>query len=331
MMERKRSRRARLTTLGLGTTALAGVVFGLGGGTAGATYAACSGSQIFDVPGMQGFELYDVPGYDVRTFELGFSLVPGRYDITTSSFDGYPGRKDLPVEEQEPSERWWAEFLDADGNVVGALPGPTTDLPDDTDVAEVVDWFEDVELSGTATSVRFVLIRDTSTPIYPGGTAVAGSESSFDVQGQRSGGWGGKGGWDGKDGNGWGGDGGYGDHDGGDEEGDDHPIDEQPDRQRPLNLVHVGCVGFELQQDPPVTTQPETPATTQPAPTTSAPVTVVTTTPTVPSTTTSVVPVIVSPATLPFTGDHTGLLAAIGAGTVAAGAALLLRARRLSA
>ena len=215
------------------------------GGTAGATYAACSGSQIFDVPGMQGFELYDVSGYDVRTFDLGFTLESGTYDITTSSFDGYPGRKDVPLAEQETSERWWAEFLDADGNVVGALPGPTTDLPDDTDVAEVVDRFDDVVLSGTATQVRFVLIRPVADPgsgDHDATTTAAGTGTAeLSPQGNR--------GWQppAQEWPKWG--------------DDEHPVDdpppvheEKPAPKKSLNLVHVGCVGFDRHQTPTTTT-----------------------------------------------------------------------------
>lgn len=261
MAEQKRSRRTRFATLGLGATALAGVILGMGGATAGATYAACSGSQIFDIPGMQGVELYEVSGYDVATYDLGFSLEAGTYDISASSFDGYIGRSEVPVEKQEKSERWWAEFLDADGNVVGVFPGPTTDLPDDTDVAEVVDLFQDVELDATATQVRFVLIKDGLS----------------------------------------------------------------------LNLVHVGCVGFERQQatttTAPVDEETTTTVTPQPTTTTAAPVS----TTAAPASTTSSIPVTVLASTLPFTGDHTGLIAAAGGATVAAGLALVLRSRRLSA
>lgn len=149
----------KYAALAAGALAFAGGVVGLGAGTAGATYLDCSGDQVFDIPGFRGVELYDVADYDVRIFDLPFTLTAGTYDVETSSFDGYIGRAEVPEAEQERSERWFAEFLDADGNQVGGFDGATTDLPDDTDVAELKDDFT-VALDGDATQVRLVLVKD---------------------------------------------------------------------------------------------------------------------------------------------------------------------------
>lgn len=144
----------------LGVLALIAGVLAMGRTADAAEYPACAGQQVWDVPGNQGVELYDVTGYDVRNYDLPFSLPAGTYDMVASSFDGYIGRKDVPVDKQERSERWYAEFLDATGNVVGAMDQPTTDLPDDTDVAELLDHYEDIKLTGTAVSVRLILAKD---------------------------------------------------------------------------------------------------------------------------------------------------------------------------
>jgi len=239
-----RSWRRRAAGLALGSLAAAAAVTGLTNGVAGAGYPACGGSQVFDVAGGTGVELYDVSGYDVRNYDLGFSLAPGRYDIETSSFDGYPGRKDVPLAQQEKSERWWAEFLDADGNVVGALPGPTTDLPDDVDSAEVLDSFDAVQLTGTATAVRLVLIKDFLS----------------------------------------------------------------------LNLVHVGCLGFQRLVDPTTTTVAPATTTTQPAVSTSAPA----------STTT-----VATGSKLPATGTDAAPYAVAGVGAVMLGLVALRSSARM--
>lgn len=71
--------------------------------------------------------------------------------------------------------------------------------------------------------------------------------------------------------------------------------------------------------------EPLTPSTTNPPTSTQ----VTATTPLNP-TTTAVQAVSVPPEQLPFTGDHTGLLASIGAATAGLGLALVLRARKLA-
>lgn len=249
-----------------GAMALAAAAVGFSSGVAGATYLDCTGEKVFDVPGMQGVELFDVPGSSnsVATFDLGFELAPGRYSINVSSFDGYIDRTKVPEEAQEKSERWFAEFLDAGGNVVGQTSA-TTDLPDDTDVAELIDTYSGVELTGTATQVRLVHVTDFAS----------------------------------------------------------------------LNLVHVGCIGFDVEQTPvttwettppPVETTPTTPATT-PATVGAVLVTQVTVAPTAAPTT---VPV-VRAATLPFTGDHTGLIAVAGGATLMLGLAFVAKSRQLEA
>lgn len=140
-----------------------GGLLGLTDVRAGATSPVCTGSEVLDVSGPGGVVLYDVTGFDVRTVGLGFTLPAGSYEVMTSSFDGYPGRRDEPEAGREKAERWYAEFLDAAGRTVGALSGVTSDLPDDTDSAVVVDRFAPVELSAEATAVRFVLASDLRT------------------------------------------------------------------------------------------------------------------------------------------------------------------------
>lgn len=127
---------------------------------AGPAVIECSGSSVFNAPGGTDGELYNVHNYDVKTFDLAAPVPAGTYDINTTSFDGWVGRKDLTGDKVEKSERWTAEFLDAGGHVVGKFPGATKDLPDDTDLAIVHDTFAGVTLSGAATKVRAILVDD---------------------------------------------------------------------------------------------------------------------------------------------------------------------------
>ena len=220
-----------------------GGLLGLTDVRAGATAPVCTGTEVLDVFGQGGVVLYDVTDYDVRTVDLGFSLPAGSYEVMTSSFDGYPGRRDEPESGREKAERWYAEFLDDAGRTVGALSGTTSDLPDDTDTAVVVDRFAPVELSAEATAVRFVLASDL----------------------------------------------------------------------RSLNLVHVGCLGFQRLPDATTTTAvPGVPGEGG------------STVPTPPSLVT-----MSRPAELPMTGVEVTPLLLVGLGAAALGFVLLLRSRSL--
>ena len=81
------------------------------------------------------------------------------------------------------------------------------------------------------------------------------------------------------------------------------------------------------------TTAPVAPPSSIPdeplTPSTTAPATTVSGGPTLFPTTTAVAAVSTPPEELPFTGDHSGLIAAVGGATLAAGLALTLRAKHL--
>ncbi len=253
------------------TTMLAGAgVLSLGMASAGAgTVGVCSGSTIYALD----VELSQVgENGEVHVVDLTEPLAPGRYEVDTIAFDGYPGRT-----EDNEREAYYIEFVDASGNVVGRT-GETPELPDDVEIVERAASFT-VTMTGTATQMRLIQVVDFIDP--------------------------------------------------GDE-------------------VEVGCVGITALVDPSTTT-------TQPSTTTTPPSTTGPTTPTTGSTTLSTVaPVTVTTARagvagtavttaataapvvraqssqLPVTGGETLPLAVVGTALLGAGAALVLRARRMS-
>lgn len=140
-----------------GVLGASGAMVGLSAGGAGATLPDCAGEHVFIVPG-GNVEMHDEPGFDVAIFDLGMTLEAGTYTVQTKGFDG-AGRSETP----ELSERWMAEFLDAEDGEVGES-GVTADLPDDFDYVESIDDFSGVVLSAAATRVRLVMIKDFKSP-----------------------------------------------------------------------------------------------------------------------------------------------------------------------
>jgi hypothetical protein len=148
------ARRRASVAVAAGTLAMAGGVFGMGFTQAGAT-ELCEGTSTLSIEYGTAGELADVPGNDVKVWDLAEPLVAGHYVVDTITFDEYIGRStDTP----ELSERWYAEFLDADGAVVGQTDA-TEDLRDDVDNVRVNTTFS-VELTGTAVKVRLILVKN---------------------------------------------------------------------------------------------------------------------------------------------------------------------------
>ena len=147
--------RQKSVAMTVGALAMAGGLMGLSNGVAGATGGHCAGQQVFNVPD-GGVELYDVQGYDIKIYDLGMTLSAGTYNVEAFGWDGFIGRSEA-VHEQ--SERWMAEFLDANDNEVGET-GVTTDVADGVESADSRDQFTNVVLSAPATRVRLVLIKD---------------------------------------------------------------------------------------------------------------------------------------------------------------------------
>ena len=150
-----RKLRQKSVAMAVGALAMAGGLMGLSNGVAGATGGQCVGQQVFNVPA-GGVELHDVQGYDIKIYDLGMTLSAGTYNVEAFGWDGFIGRSEA-VHEQ--SERWMAEFLDANDNEVGET-GVTTDVADGVESADSRDQFTNVVLSAPATRVRLVLIKD---------------------------------------------------------------------------------------------------------------------------------------------------------------------------
>lgn len=260
-LTRRRSAALALASFAAGSCAL------YSAGSAGAmTDLVCAGTNSYNNLGIElaqiGSESVDSSFGAVAVRDLMPTMVAGQYSITTTAYDGYVGRSvNRPA---ELSEKYYIEFLDDQGNVVGAT-GTTPELPDDADYVEASATFQ-VTLTGTATQVRYVQVIDY---IAPG------------------------------------------------------------------DLVHVGCLGMTFIVPPTTTTSTSTTSTLPP--TTSTTATPPTTATTVvseppPSTLLAVVPtsppVTTATRTLPVTGSRSGPLAAAGVLFVAAGAGLVVRARR---
>lgn len=147
--------RQKSVAMTVGALAMAGGLMGLSNGVAGATGGHCAGQQVFNVPD-GGVELYDVQGYDIKIYDLGMTLSAGTYNVEAFGWDGFIGRSEAV---HEKSERWMAEFLDANDNEVGQT-GVTTDVADGVESADSRDQFTNVVLSAPATRVRLVLIKD---------------------------------------------------------------------------------------------------------------------------------------------------------------------------
>lgn len=147
--------RQKSVAMTVGALAMAGGLMGLSNGVAGATGGHCAGQQVFNVPD-GGVELYDVQGYDIKIYDLGMTLSAGTYNVEAFGWDGFIGRSEAV---HEKSERWMAEFLDANDNEVGET-GVTTDVADGVESADSRDQFTNVVLSAPATRVRLVLIKD---------------------------------------------------------------------------------------------------------------------------------------------------------------------------
>ncbi|MPY91594.1 MAG: hypothetical protein GEV08_00615 [Acidimicrobiia bacterium] len=158
-------RRRRTAALGaaacmaVGSLTLALSVAPAGAGTQG----RCAGDHVLEwqhnEDRLELVRVGDVVG--LRDVELTTPLEAGTYDVETIAYDGFIGRADEP-EPVENSERYMIQFVDVEGNVVGET-GTTDDLTDGVEeIEQRFSW--QVDLSGTATGVRFVQVADFEGP-----------------------------------------------------------------------------------------------------------------------------------------------------------------------
>lgn len=128
----------------------------------------CDGDQTYALAEIflaQGYNRRFIMQGDVRVVDLTTQMEAGEYVVDTYSWDEHPNR---PYDTPQASERYYVEFVDAEGNVVGST-GATTDLPDDVVRGESYDTFE-VTLTGTAVEMRIIHIQDyiTTGSVVPG-------------------------------------------------------------------------------------------------------------------------------------------------------------------
>lgn len=144
--------------------AVGGLTFVSGMSAAGAgTKGRCAGDQVLEWQHNDNrLELVRVGNQvGVRDVELAAAVEAGTYEVETIAYDGFLGRAEEP-EPYEDSERYVIQFVDERGEVVGQT-GVTDDLADGVDeVEQRFSW--EVDLSGTATGVRFVMVADFEGP-----------------------------------------------------------------------------------------------------------------------------------------------------------------------
>ena len=120
--------------------------------------ASAAGSQ----SGCYGSPVIQFDGPKLGSWAGGSTFVPsatyaasipaGTFDLNGASYDSYEGRAQTPA---QLSEKWFAQILDANGNVL-ATSGSTGDLPDGIDNASWAGGMGRVTLSAPATQVRVV-------------------------------------------------------------------------------------------------------------------------------------------------------------------------------
>ena len=128
--------------------------------TLGAQTTDCNQAQSFNLGGelfgtaFNGNHLLSITNEDgmpvIGPVSLGFTLTAGTYDVGGESTDGYVGRDTV----SQPSEQWFAEFLDAGGNVL-ARTNTTGDIPDNIETGYWNGSLGSIELAADAVSVTF--------------------------------------------------------------------------------------------------------------------------------------------------------------------------------
>ena len=115
----------------------------------------CTGDHVFDANptfGNRTGTIYSVPPTQSRVYSIG-AIPAGEYAVTAVAYDGYLTR-DLST--PQPSEIWFAEYLDAAGNVL-ATTGTTGDLADGVLEATWSGSIGSISWSGEdATQIRVV-------------------------------------------------------------------------------------------------------------------------------------------------------------------------------
>lgn len=126
------------------------------GAQAGPSPAGCSGDY---VNGFGNVAFDTVIGNKLvsssptsATHTLGSAIPPGTYDLSAVSYDGYTGRENDPG---QFSEQWFAQLLDASGNVL-ATSTTTGDLADGVAEATWAGGLGQVTVGGTVTQIRTV-------------------------------------------------------------------------------------------------------------------------------------------------------------------------------
>ncbi len=122
-----------------------------GGSIAGSQSGGCSGNPViqFDGPKLGSW----AGGSSFVTSKTVAASIPaGTYDLNGASYDSYEGRSQTPA---QLSEKWFAQMLDANGNVL-ATSGTTGDLPDGIESGSWAGGMGLVTLSAPATQIRVV-------------------------------------------------------------------------------------------------------------------------------------------------------------------------------
>ncbi|MBT8241274.1 MAG: hypothetical protein KJN63_08615 [Acidimicrobiia bacterium] len=139
----------------LSVSMLAGaLVFGTS--AAGSQSGGCSGSPVIQFSGPK-LGSWNGGSSFVTSKTQAASIPAGTYDLYGAGYDSYEGRAQTPA---QLSEKWFAQILDANGNVL-ATSGTTGDLPDGIESGSWAGGMGLVTLSAPATQVRVVHANQT--------------------------------------------------------------------------------------------------------------------------------------------------------------------------
>ncbi len=152
-----RSNLKRYTFGLLAASSLVGAV-AVSTGTAISQGATCTGDHIATTDGAV-ITSFDDAGLGFATSRTYATSIPaGQYDLNAHSSDAYAGRA---ATETQTSEQWFAEILDAQGNVL-ATSSATADLADGLEAASWAGGIGLVSLSADATAIRVVHAHQTT-------------------------------------------------------------------------------------------------------------------------------------------------------------------------
>jgi hypothetical protein len=139
----------------LSVSMLAGAL-AFGTSTAGSQSGGCSGSPVIQFGGPK-LGSWNGGSTFVTSKTSAASIPAGTYDLNGASYDSYEGRAQTPA---QLSEKWFAQMLDANGNVL-ATSSTTGDLPDGIESASWAGGMGLVTLSAPATQIRVVHAHQT--------------------------------------------------------------------------------------------------------------------------------------------------------------------------